>query len=253
MSDYTSAVGWMLGRKMESMRLGVLMVGLVAAVDFQSCWTRKDFNGECMWLYMSKVLGYFLVILSLGLKFPQISKILSSKSVSGISSLSFYVEVYSFGLLSAYCLHNNQPLNTFGDNLILGLQCVLQVWLLWLYGQFSLLHKVIVSAQFVAVFAYLAYGDVPDMVWSLIITSNLPINTIVKGSQMLANYQNQSTGQLSLGTVSLSFLGTCIRVLTSVVETNDFQLVVNYVIGTAYNAILLGQIYYYAPRKEKST
>lgn len=232
------------------MRLELVLLSLAAAADLKDCLHRKDFNGECLWLFLSKVLGYFLVALSFGLKVPQIGKIVASKSIVGLSAVSFYVEVYSFGLLSAYCLHQNQPLNTFGDNIILGAQCVIQVLLLWRYGQFTLLHRVIVSAQFVAVFAYLAYGDVPDVVWSLIITSNLPINTVVKGSQMLANYRNQSTGQLSLGTISLSFLGTCIRILTSAVETSDFQLLLNYLIGTSYNAILLGQIFYYAPKSK---
>jgi len=232
------------------MWLGLALLSLAAATDLTDCLRRKDFDGPCLWLYLSKVLGYFLVILSFGLKVPQIGKIVASKSVAGLSAVSFYVEVYSFGLLSAYCLHQSQPWNTFGDNIILGAQCVGQVLLLWRYGQFSLLHRVLVSAQFGAVFAYLAYGEVPDVCWRLIIASNLPINTVVKGSQMLANYRNQSTGQLSLGTISLSFLGTCIRILTSAVETSDFQLLLNYLIGTCYNAILLGQIFYYAPKSK---
>ena len=119
------------------MRLALVLLGLAAAVDLKDCWKRRDFDGPCLWLYLSKVLGYFLVALSLGLKVPQISKIVNSKSVAGLSALSMYVEVYSFGLLSAYCLHNGQPLNTYGDNIILGVQCLGQVLLLWKYGQFS--------------------------------------------------------------------------------------------------------------------
>jgi len=63
--------------------------------------------------------------------------------------------------------------------------------------------------------------------------------------QILANYRNGSTGQLSAVTVSLLFAGALARIFTSVQETGDATVIATYVVSFTVNAILVCQVVYY--------
>src|SRR5438094_789335 len=61
---------------------------------FDTFFNKMDFtNMECIKYTISKGLGYGIICGSAILKVPQIVKILSSKSVEGISKFLFYLEV----------------------------------------------------------------------------------------------------------------------------------------------------------------
>jgi len=60
--------------------------------------------------------------------------------------------------------------------------------------------------------------------------------------QAATNYRNGSTGQLSAITVGLMFVGCVARVFTSLQETGDMTLVLNYLVASVCNGILLGQV-----------
>jgi len=53
----------------------------------------KDFDPDCVKFLISKLLGLAIVGGSAILKLPQIAKILSNKSVEGLSSTAVYMEV----------------------------------------------------------------------------------------------------------------------------------------------------------------
>jgi len=63
--------------------------------------------------------------------------------------------------------------------------------------------------------------------------------------QVMANYRNGSTGQLSAITIGLLFCGALARIFTSIQETGDITVIATYVVTFAVNAILLGQVLYY--------
>jgi hypothetical protein len=69
--------------------------------------------------------------------------------------------------------------------------------------------------------------------------------------QALANYRNGSTGQLSAITVGLIFGGSVIRIFTSIQETGDQLVVITYMCAATCNAILVGQMIYYASKKKQ--
>lgn len=71
-------------------------------------------------------------------------------------------------------------------------------------------------------------------------------------TQGYVNWKNQSTGQLSMVTCILLFLGSSVRVFTSVQETGDSLLIWSFVLASFANFIISAQFYYYksgAPRK----
>jgi len=63
--------------------------------------------------------------------------------------------------------------------------------------------------------------------------------------QILANYRNGSTGQLSAITMALLFAGSLARIFTSIQETGDQTVVATYAVSFVVNAILLAQIIFY--------
>ena len=63
--------------------------------------------------------------------------------------------------------------------------------------------------------------------------------------QVLTNYRNGSTGQLSAITLTLLFGGALARIFTSVQETGDITVIATYVVSFVVNGMLVGQIIYY--------
>lgn len=223
----------------------VLLVTLVAAVDFSTCLEQQDFSPACVKIMLSKTMGTLLVVFSTVVKLPQILKIIGAKSVAGLSATSFYTEVLSFGLMAAYSHHNQQPLSTYGESVTIFFQCVLQVMLLWTYGVYSSNHIRAVLCFFLGVFGLLASGYFPEAGWQSLILFQFPFNVIVKGSQIWANFSQGSTGQLSFITNFMNLGGTAVRVFTTLVEVKDQALVFNYLLTTALNLTIVAQILWY--------
>ena len=110
----------------------LLLIGLVSAVNVQQCLndlSEYSLSRVCFNILLSKLLGYALVVTSFILKFPQILKLYKNYSVEGISLSAFYIEALGFTILSAYSLHNNQPFSTYGEQIVISIQCIIQVLL----------------------------------------------------------------------------------------------------------------------------
>ncbi|VDL92974.1 unnamed protein product [Schistocephalus solidus] len=63
-----------------------------------------------------------------------------------------------------------------------------------------------------------------------------------QGLQIWANFRNGSTGQLSVITVALMTAGSLARIFTSIQETSDPLIIMNYVASSTANLIILAQI-----------
>jgi mannose-P-dolichol utilization defect protein 1 len=63
--------------------------------------------------------------------------------------------------------------------------------------------------------------------------------------QAVLNFKNSSTGALSAITLVLQFAGCVARIFTSIQETGDMSLIVNYVLLSILNGIICGQLVYY--------
>jgi len=61
----------------------------------------------------------------------------------------------------------------------------------------------------------------------------------------MANYRNQSTGQLSAVTVFSLFLGSIARIFTSVQETGDNIIILTYATSSFANGMIASQILWY--------
>ena len=63
--------------------------------------------------------------------------------------------------------------------------------------------------------------------------------------QVVTNYKNGSTGQLSAITCFLLFGGSIARIFTSLVETGDFIIIVTYCVSTVANGAIVAQLLWY--------
>jgi len=59
------------------------------------------------------------------------------------------------------------------------------------------------------------------------------------------NQQNKSTGQLSMATCILLFLGSSVRVFTSIQETGDSLLIWSFALASLANFVIVTQFYLY--------
>ncbi|CAG9329898.1 unnamed protein product [Blepharisma stoltei] len=225
------------------------LLSITFAATVEECLTQVQagmFETPCLMLLFSKLLGYGMVSASLMLKFPQILKIVRAKSIAGLSLTSFYVETLGFSLIAAYNIHNKQPFSTYGENVTLTAQCCLQVLCYWYFGNINTKHKI--SVLFFFVFAWILplFSEIlPQSLWIIAPNINLCMNFIVKGSQILTNWRNGSTGQLSFITNFMNFGGTSARIFTTFTELKDPFLLFNYSFGTFLNAVIVFQLVYY--------
>ncbi len=79
---------------------------------------------SCLTLALSKTLGLATVAGSSIVKLPQILKLLSSQSASGISFLSYFLETTSFITTLAYSARNGFPFTTYGETAMIAAQNV---------------------------------------------------------------------------------------------------------------------------------
>ena len=63
--------------------------------------------------------------------------------------------------------------------------------------------------------------------------------------QIVANFQNGHTGQLSMITSSLNLLGTAARIFTTLQEVDDMVIMVSFISATVFNLVIVLQILYY--------
>ncbi|CAG8973069.1 hypothetical protein HYALB_00009373 [Hymenoscyphus albidus] len=200
---------------------------------------------ECIKLGISKGLGLGIIAASSIVKVPQILKLISSGSAAGVSFLSYLLETGALLVGLAYNKRQENPFSTYGENaLILAQNVVIAVLVLNYTGKPS------AAALFVAGLAASAYAlfsnDILDM--PTLYTINGAAATIGVASklpQILANWQQGSTGVLSAVTVFSYLAGSLSRIFTTLQEVDDNQILYGFIAGFGLNVILAMQMLYY--------
>ncbi|BHF59161.1 Mannose-P-dolichol utilization defect 1 protein [Sparganum proliferum] len=195
-------------------------------------------------LLLSKLLGYGIIAGSMFVKVPQLLKIIFEKSARGLSVSAVLLELLCCTATSAYSFYLKFPFSSYGDAVFLVLQNTAIAFLILSWEQ-SYFVGTFFLGTYVAFAAYCFSPLVPLKTLSTMQAGNTPVVLFSRGLQIWANFRNGSTGQLSVITVGLMTAGSLARIFTSIQETNDFLIVVNYVASSTANLILLAQIAYY--------
>ncbi|CAL1542883.1 unnamed protein product [Lymnaea stagnalis] len=202
------------------------------------------FHMPCAKILISKCLGYGIICGSCIVKVPQILKIFKAKSGDGISLTSVTLELVAISASWAYGRGKNFPFSSYGEALFLAIQTTMIAFLVLYYsGQTT--KGITYVSTYVACMAFLLSPQAPGSLLALLQGGNMILVSVSKLIQAVANYRNSSTGQLSVITVYMLFLGSVARIFTSVQETGDSMVIATFCLSSVFNGIIAAQFIYY--------
>ena len=207
---------------------------------------------DCAKEVISKCLGYAIVVASCVVKVPQILKIVNAGNAEGVSFFSQFLDILTYSANLSYCFIAQYPFSAYGDSLFNFIQTVAIAHLCVMYAK-----KPAQAAGFsitcVFMLILLCSGVVPIRFLQLFNSLNIFVVICSRGSQIMTNLKNKSTGQLSIITMFLLFAGCLARIFTSIQETNDSQLVFSYSVGAFLNGVICLQILMYSNSQRVKT
>jgi len=208
------------------------------------------FDGPCVRALISTGLGYGITLGAMLVKLPQILKIVAASSGEGISVIGTSLELAAAIITTAYNFLQGYAFSAYGDSFFITLQNTVIASLVFLYGT-GAAPAVLYMAASSGLAVALCTGMLPLSALWYFQALNVPMVFVGKMIQAVSNYKAGSTGQLSVLTVALLFLGSASRIFTSIQDTGDQVLITQYVVSTLANAVLLSQIFYYWDTSEK--
>ncbi|XP_076435918.1 mannose-P-dolichol utilization defect 1 protein-like [Babylonia areolata] len=219
---------------------------------FDKFFVDFDFlNVPCLKVVISKGLGYAIILGSLIVKVPQIVKMLRARSGEGISMMSLNMELLAISASWSYGYASKFPFSAYGEAVFLAIQTT-TIAALVLFYRGNKLGAVGYVLLYIAEMVFLLSPYVPFKLLSTLQASNAFIIMISKLIQAYANFRAKSTGQLSVVTVYLIFLGAVARIFTSVQETGDSLVVFTYVVSSVCNGVIaLQMVLYWNSEKSK--
>ncbi|XP_026328605.1 mannose-P-dolichol utilization defect 1 protein homolog [Hyposmocoma kahamanoa] len=229
--------------------MGDFVKGLLLHVLTENCYNEyfakwNFLDGPCFKSSLSKGLGIGIIAGSILVKVPQILKIHSSKSAEGINIYGVYLELFAITANFAYSYVMGFPFSAWGEGTFLAIQTAIIAALVLHYGG-ATGKAVSFLAVYSAIVAVLISGQTPTKVLWTMQAINVPIIVAAKSIQVITNYRNGSTGQLSAITVLLIFGGSVARIFTSIQETGDNIIIVTYIVSTIANGALMAQLLWY--------
>ncbi|KAK6962530.1 mannose-P-dolichol utilization defect 1 protein-like isoform X1 [Biomphalaria glabrata] len=198
----------------------------------------------CAKILISKCLGYAIICGSCIVKVPQLIKILKAKSGEGISLPSVTFELVAISATWAYGKGHNFPFSSYGESIFLAIQTSIIAFLVLAFSN-QLTKGLVYVAVYAGTLAFLLSPSAPMSLLAVLQGANIVLVSFSKMIQAVSNYNNGSTGQLSVITVYLLFLGSIARIFTSVQETGDMFVVITYCVATLFNGVIAAQMIYY--------
>eukprot|EP00246_Nothoceros_aenigmaticus_P016752 TRINITY_DN780_c0_g2_i1.p1 TRINITY_DN780_c0_g2~~TRINITY_DN780_c0_g2_i1.p1 ORF type:complete len:242 (-),score=16.64 TRINITY_DN780_c0_g2_i1:366-1091(-) len=208
---------------------------------------------DCLLPLLSKILGYAIIAASTIVKLPQIIIILRNKSIKGLSVSSFELEVVGFTIALAYCIFKQLPFSAYGELFFLLIQALTLIILIYHYSP-SLGPPVwIKCALYCAVTPSLLAGRFDPVTYETLYACQHAVFFCSRLPQILSNFRNKSTGQLSYSTNLMSFGGCVVRLFTSIQEGAPGSMVLGSVLGFFTNGTVFLQILAYGNKSSVDT
>lgn len=176
--------------------------------------------------------------------------VLSAHSAKGLSLTSYVLETAAYAITLAYSQRNGFPFSTYGENLFLTLQnCLITILIVYfptstLRGAPNNLSSAFTTLALILV-SLIGLYTVPDSTLSLLQVSTLPLSVFSKLPQIMTNYRNRSTGQLSAFAVISQIAGCVARLFTTATEVGDNILFLGFAVALVLNIIVGAQLWMY--------
>ncbi|CAN0338748.1 unnamed protein product, partial [Laminaria digitata] len=205
---------------------------------------------------------------------PQIARVWQAKSLVGLAPASIYADVFLFATSVIYHVLKRNPIRAYGESIVVLLQTMVMVGLLWRFGTEDtvgaataqggnapryatasstaagggLVGKVAIVTGTVAA-SLVCWQYLPERMWGLLVVVSTPTILAVQLPQIWKNWRQKHTGELATLTVFLAFLGSSVRIGTTIADLGgDPWLMLNYMLGASSNAAMLAQIWTYRAR-----
>ncbi|KAK3804785.1 MAG: monosaccharide-P-dolichol utilization protein [Linnemannia gamsii] len=259
------------------MQLPYFLKTPAVAIIGDACYTSliEEFNYHnalCIKLAISKGLGYGIVAGGAIVKMPQIFKISSTRSVQGLSLSSYLLETLACIIGLAYNIRHGHSLSTYGETFFVAIQDLIILGLMLHYTGKNIRAFIILSS-FLLLGSILgittrSVQDDGSVVTSFIVSESalaflqeyaILIILFSKIPQIIENYKNKNTGQLSAFAVFNYFAGSLARVYTTLTEVKDVIILYGFLLSTFLNCVLALQMTLYwnsngvQPLKSKNT
>lgn len=200
----------------------------------------------CGKMLISKLLGFGIILGAVVVKVPQILKMLANKSAKGLAPSTYILENIVYAIMSAYYYNKGYPFSAYGENVFLLLQGYILVFLVFKYNEQLGLAFWAGAVVFTFFVAALVQNMVGMEVLTLLQGCSIPVTAASRVPQIVTNFKNGSTGQLSAITSALLFLGCVARVFTTLQEVSgDNMALLTVGSSTLLNGTIFAQILYY--------
>lgn len=200
----------------------------------------------CGKMLISKLLGIAIILGAVIVKVPQILKMVTNKSAAGIAPSTYLLENVVYAIIGSYYYNKGYPFSTYGENVFLLIQGYVLVFLVFKFNQQLGLTFWASAVGFTLFVFALAQNVVGTEVLTMLQGATIPISAASRVPQIIENFNNGSTGQLSVITSAMVFLGCVARVFTTMQEVSgDLMAFATVGCSTFLNGIIFFQILYY--------
>ncbi|KAI8475909.1 MAG: hypothetical protein J3K34DRAFT_403171 [Monoraphidium minutum] len=193
---------------------------------------------------LAKAVGYAIICGSTMIKVPQITNVLRARSAEGLSATAFELESWALVVHAGYGWVTGLPFSSYGEAALMLCQNLLLLALVYRYARMPAARAAAVMGVLVGAVAVLASGRVTRSQIGALYDVNNFVMLAARVPQVVKNYRDKSTGQLSIVTYGIGAAGCLIRILTSL-HDGALAMVRSYMLGMAMNSTLVGQILYY--------
>ena len=217
--------------------------------DCYDAYLGLDFFSDltCLQYSFLQLTGMSILVAAVFLKMPQMTRILRTQSVEGISVFGAYSEVISYVNTCSYARHIQVPLRVYRETIFISIQNVLMVSLIWTFSRTTSRLEKAIFTTVAGVYIVTVFRDqgISDEVWTAISSSTICFSIFARAPQIYLNYVTSSTGQLAFGTVFLQWFISTARTLIVFMETGDFMYRLQYSVGTCFVTVILAQVIFY--------
>lgn len=218
----------------------------------ESCYNKfanGKIDAECVKSTLSLALSYAIILLAVLFQGLQIIKLLSSRSIKGLSLSVFYRELLMVMLTLGYNLHIKAPTHTYCENISIFVQTTILIFLYWILNPKTSKICVIASlATYGAIGAVLYLDILSSFLNELVLMVNIGMIIKTVLPQIKVNHQNKGA-EVAFGVVFLTWATYLARSFTTYQEVKDDLLLAFYGTGVVLYGIVLLQSFMYGKSK----
>ncbi|KAK6188923.1 hypothetical protein SNE40_005000 [Patella caerulea] len=202
-------------------------------------------------LLLSNVLSISVILACIVIKLPQILSMIRGGSSKGVRLSSVLLEECGYSIMLTYHFAMNYPIATYFEYTFLVLQDLIVIVLILGYNEKLNLTALPFFALYMCVFSCFAMNMVPGYVLKTAISLCTPISTSSKLIQLVSIVRNQDPGTVSAATWGMAFYTTMARSITTLIQTGDVRVLINFGISCLLNFSLTIMVLYYRRSSKK--